>query len=148
MGKRKRVVVDMGLHGEKITDVVEGPRNAPIRIGSWEQYVKHFGGFAATADDSQAVRAYFNEGEIIDEENMVDSPMRRDAIVRIGSRFGMTHSAAVAACHLAYLLHKRSNAMRKRERTVGDVVTAAAEQGKETIYVEVRAVEEGNAHGG
>lgn len=71
MGKRKRVVVDMGLLGEKITDVVEGPRNAPIRIGSWEEYVKHFGGA---------------EGKM------------------------------------------------KKDRTVGDVITAAVEQGRELNF--------------
>ena len=131
-GKRKRVVVE-GLFGEQITDVVEGPRNPPIRIGSWEEYVKHFGGLA-TPDVLQQVRAYFNEGTIIDEENIVDSPRAREAIVRIGQRSGMSYGAAVAAAYQAYLLHCKEDSMGKRERTIGDMVRAADEQGRKLDF--------------
>jgi hypothetical protein len=94
MGKRKRVVVDMGILGEKITDVVEGPRNAPIRIKSWEEYVKHFGGIEATLEAWKSVRAYFNEAK------------RKVIMTRVV----------------------------KKDRTVGDVIRAASEQGQEIDF--------------
>jgi hypothetical protein len=89
MGKRKRVVVDMGILGEKITDVVEGPRNAPIRIRSWEEYVKHFGGIETTLEAWKSVRAYFNEAK------------RKVIMTRVV----------------------------KKDRTVGDVIRSADQQG-------------------